>query len=250
MQDFNFYIPLQKDFGTDDYLNGVASTVSIDRDGERMSDKALADMQRDIMSLGVNLFGNHEHSWENTLGVIKEASNSNNQLNVKVRLDDPSTNPKIPMLLNKLKRGIKLGLSIGGKTTAEKWEYSKELGKKVKVIDGVKLYEVSVVGIPSNSDSFISIPTAISKSIKKSLRSELDELRSADMTTSDLQGAVSVIARRYGVSEDEALGYVYGRGGLPEKSISEKSLNNNKCPVCFNKLLSFQKSCELCLWSK
>lgn len=165
MDDFNFYIPLQKDFSiNNDTLTGVASTISLDRDGERMSEKALADMQRDIMSVGVNLFGNHEHSWENTLGSIKDATVSNNQLGIKVQLDDPTTNQKIPMLLNKLKRGIKLGLSIGGKTTSEKWEYNKELGKKIKVIDGVRLYEVSVVGIPSNSDSFISIPTAIVKS--------------------------------------------------------------------------------------
>ena len=166
MQDFNFYIPLQKDAIGNDSLVGVASTVSVDRDGERMSDSALLDMQRDIMSVGVNLFGNHQHDWENTLGAIKDANVSNNQLNIKVQLDDPVTNSKIPLLLNKLKRGIKLGLSIGGKTTSEKYEYNKELGKKIKVIDGVKLYEVSVVGIPANSDSFISIPTAIVKCMK------------------------------------------------------------------------------------
>jgi HK97 family phage prohead protease len=160
-QDFNFYIPLQKQAG--DWLSGVASTISVDRDSERMSEKALQDMQQQILSGGVNLFGNHEHGWENTLGIIKKAELNNNQLGIKIFLDNPKTNPKIEMLLEKLKRGINLGLSVGGAVTKERDEYNKEAGKKVKVIDGVRLYEISVVGIPSNADAFLSLPQAISK---------------------------------------------------------------------------------------
>jgi HK97 family phage prohead protease len=161
---FSFYIPLSKNTG--ESLTGIASTLSLDRDSEKMSLNALKEMETDIKRLGVNLFGNHEHNWENTLGVIKEASLIDNQLFVDLTLDDPNTNPKIPMLLNKLAKGIKLGLSVGGQVMKEKWEYDKEANKKVKVIDGVRLYEVSVVGIPSNADSYLSIPTQISKSFK------------------------------------------------------------------------------------
>ena len=162
---FNFYIPLQKNTDGDN-LTGIASTLSLDRDSEKMSLTALKEMERDIKTLGVNLFGNHEHNWENTLGVIKEASLNEGNLFVEVTLDDANTNPKIPMLLNKLNRGIKLGLSVGGQVMKEKWEYDKAANKKVKVIDGVRLYEVSVVGIPSNADSFLSIPSQITKSFK------------------------------------------------------------------------------------
>jgi len=163
---FNVYIPLKKDFSGDD-LTGIASTTSVDRDTEKMSEKALKEMETDIKTLGVNLFENHDHNWENTLGVVHDAQLVDKQLNVKIKLDDPVTNPKIPILLNKLARGIKLGLSVGGNVTATKWEYDRELGKKVKVIDGVKLYEISVVGIPSNADSFVSLPEMISKSMNK-----------------------------------------------------------------------------------
>jgi HK97 family phage prohead protease len=167
MADFNFCIPLKKDALGQDTLVGVASTVSIDRDDERMSENALQDMVLAIREKGVNLFGNHEHNWENTLGAIKEAELVNNQVMIKTTLDNPQTNPKVNMLLEKLKRGINLGLSVGGTVTKLKYEYSKELGKKIKVIDGVKLYEISVVGIPSNADSFVSIPQAITKSMKE-----------------------------------------------------------------------------------
>ena len=164
MQDFNVYIPLKKN--TNSELIGVASTLSIDRDEERMSDRALKMMVNDIKVKGVNLFENHEHGWQNTLGAIKDAELIDNEVNVKITLDDANTNPKIPMLLNKLARGIKLGLSIGGRVTDESWEYSKTLGKKMKVINGLELLEVSVVGIPSNADSYLTIPQAIAKSAK------------------------------------------------------------------------------------
>jgi len=164
MEDFSFMIPLQKGVSSD--LIGVASTTSMDRDEEKMSEKALNMMVDDIKTVGVNLFGNHEHNWENTLGVIKEAELKDNQVHIGITLDDANTNPKVPMMMNKLKKGIKLGLSVGGTVTKDRFEYSKELGKRIRVLDEVKIYEVSVVGIPSNSDSFMSIPSAISKSHK------------------------------------------------------------------------------------
>jgi len=164
-KNFNVFIPLQKDF-VGDTLTGIASTTSVDRDTEKMSEKALKEMERDIKSLGVNLFENHEHKWENTLGVINDAELIGKQLKVKIVLDDPQTNPKIPIILNKLARGIKLGLSVGGNVTSTKWEYDKTIDKRVKVIDGVKLYEISLVGIPSNADSFVSLPDMIAKSFK------------------------------------------------------------------------------------
>jgi len=163
MDDFKFFLPLQKE--AEDWLVGIASTLSVDRDTERMSENALTDMRNQIITSGVNLFGNHQHDWENTLGVIKEASLNNNQLGIKIFLDSEETNNKVKMLKEKLKRGIKLGLSVGGSVTKVREEYNKELHTKVKVIDGVKLYEVSVVGIPSNADSFLSLPQAISKSL-------------------------------------------------------------------------------------
>lgn len=165
MKDFHIILPLSKDINSNQLI-GIASTTSIDRDEERMSEKALKQMVDTIKSIGVNLFGNHEHNWENTLGVIKDASLLGNQVEVKIDLDDPATNPKIPMLLNKLKRGIMLGLSVGGNVTNYKWDYDRSVGKKVKVLDEVNIYEVSVVGIPSNADSYLSISEAIAKSAR------------------------------------------------------------------------------------
>lgn len=163
MNNFKFYIPLVK--GNSDSLIGIASTLSVDRDGEKMSPQALEDMRSEIVEKGVNLFGNHEHQWENILGGINKAEVNTNQLNIGVNLN--KANPKYPQLVGTLNTpGVKLGLSVGGAVTKENYEYDKSAGKKVKVIDGVKLYEVSVVGIPSNADSFLSLPDAIGKSVR------------------------------------------------------------------------------------
>lgn len=161
---FSFIIPLKKD-GLN-ALTGIASTTSVDRDSERMSANALKSMVSEIKSKGVNLFGNHEHNWENTLGAVNDASLVGDRVRVGIILDNPDTNPKIPMLINKLNAGIKLGLSVGGNVKDFKWEFDKLAGKKIKVLDDVQIYEISVVGIPSNAESFLTIPQAIMKSAK------------------------------------------------------------------------------------
>jgi HK97 family phage prohead protease len=201
MANFNFIVPLKKD-ANNLVLTGIASATSLDRDEERMSDSALDDMVSDIRKEGVNLFENHLHNWENTLGVITSASKTNDRkVAVSINLDDPTTNPKIPMMLNKLSKGIKLGLSVGGNVTASHWEFDKTLNKKVKVMDKVKIYEVSVVGIPSNADSYLTIPQAIAKSAKFS--NPLNLIKCPNCYT---------------------------------------DTEENECPICLTKLFDFEKS--------
>ena len=236
MKDFKVYIPLSKGVGSD--LIGIASATSVDRDGERMSDSALEDMKRKIKEKGVNLFGNHNHDWENTLGVIRDANIVDKQLNIDITLDDAQTNPKVNALLTKLKKGIALGLSVGGSVTKERWDYDKELGKKVKVIDGVDLYEVSVVGIPSNADSFVSLPQAIAKSRKEksfggSVNSKGKPLPKCPKCGTQMRfydgslGYSSIVCPKcnYDVNDDSSI---------------------KSCPACFSKMLG--KKCPICLY--
>lgn len=198
---FSFVMPLQKEAtilaldGTEsDMLQGVASTTNVDRDEERMSEKALYKMKRDIVMGFVNLFGNHNHEWENSLGSITDAQiTPEGQFKVKIKLDDKTTNPKIPMLLNKLKRGIKLGLSVGGQVLKTKEEFDKALGKKITIIDDLELYEVSVVGVPANRETDLSLANQIAKSLKENkepnttLGDELDETEKTTFVIHDLR---------------------------------------------------------------
>jgi len=180
--DFNIILPLKKTIDSDE-LTGIASTISIDRDGERMSQGALQMMVEDIKKTGVNLFLDHDHSVKSTMGFVYDANmTSDNKVSVKIKLDDPITNQNVPAILNKLKRGIRLGLSVGGNVESTKDEYDKKLGRKVKVLDKVKIYEISVVGVPSNADAFLNIPDAIMKSVK----SKLQETKTCPICYSDM----------------------------------------------------------------
>ena len=135
------------------YLRGYASDTAVDRDGDRMSPQALKSMKSAIES-GMNLFSNHEHGWKDTLGVISKAEERNGGLWMEVRLEDPIKNKDVDLLLHKLEIGEKMGLSIGGDMVGSHSEKSAN-GKSVRVIDDVKLYEVSVVGLPSNPNSYV-----------------------------------------------------------------------------------------------
>jgi HK97 family phage prohead protease len=164
------------------YLKGYASDTSIDRDNDRMSPKALNSMKSAIEN-GMNLFSNHEHGWKDTLGVISKAQQIGNGLYMEVRLEDPQKNKDVDLLLHKLDIGEKLGLSIGGDMVGSHTETDSSLGKNVRVIEDVKLYEVSLVGLPSNPNAYVtgSVYKSFghifmdSKSIAQSLLKELDD---------------------------------------------------------------------------
>ena len=177
-----FNVPIVKTYSkvengnTNFYIEGVASTTDVDRDTERMSEKALYKMQRDILEQGVNLFGDHEHGWESTLGVIKSSKiDGSNKLWIQVLLDDPVVNPKVNALLSKLNRGFHLGFSVGGNVTETKKEFDKALHKDVTIIDDLELYEVSLVGIPANKFCKVEGASAsVSKSAFNSLNLPLE----------------------------------------------------------------------------
>jgi len=180
MSDFKFIIPLQKSFdttpnvdittgqiGAKEYIiEGIASTTSVDRDTERMSEKALKQMTDQFKTMKINLFSNHDHNWESTLGVIKDADLIDNKVKTRIKLENPEMNPKVKSLMSKMDTGIQLGLSVGGKVIDTFKEFNKVIGTHVNVIDSVKLFELSVVGLASNEDTTgtLSIPGAIAKS--------------------------------------------------------------------------------------
>ncbi len=136
------------------YVDGYASDVSIDRDGDRMSSKAIQIMKNSVEG-GMNLYTDHEHGLFDMLGVLCKAEDRNGRLWVETRLEDPELNPKTKLFLHKLDIGEKIGLSIGGDMKAHHYEEDKRLGKRVRVIDDVVLYEISAVGIPSNAGAYL-----------------------------------------------------------------------------------------------
>jgi len=156
-KDFGSKLTLQKGADGHVYLEGFASDDSLDRDGDSMSRKALESMKQVVNSGNLNVFTDHGHGAFDTLGVFTKADISGGKLWVQARMEDPTKNPKVAQLLHKLETGERIGFSIGGDMVGSHWEESKALDrKKVRVIDDVKLYEISVVGLPSNQNALIT----------------------------------------------------------------------------------------------
>lgn len=168
------------------YIVGVASSTSIDRDNDRMSEAALQTM-KSTAEANLTLYTNHEYKIPDDLfGSCVEATikaqrdetpivvkNNNNEeeiftfspqsLEIKIKVVSDSVNQKAGQIYQALKEGVNIGLSIGG--AVKKLVTVKDAinGTVHNLIDSIDLYEISVVGIPSNADA---MNLAIAKSIK------------------------------------------------------------------------------------
>jgi HK97 family phage prohead protease len=136
------------------YISGIISDTSIDRDGDRFTYSALKQMERAINE-GAPLFQNHNYDISDTLGTPVRAELRGNQSNAELwaefRLEDPDYNPNVKNLIHKLETGERLGFSIGG----ECGDTPPIRRGDVRELPSMNLYEVSVVGIPSNSHSYV-----------------------------------------------------------------------------------------------
>ncbi len=159
---FTFYIekavPLEEDGNL--IVEGVASTINVDHDNERMAEDALRSMATMINDKGVPLRLEHNQESAAIIGnVYKAWVDSRNQLWIRAAID-PS-HPSGPMIHSSLKQGAKFGLSVGGRVRNAVRELVESTGKMVKTFYDVVLDEVSVTRKPANYDAWL-----FAKSIK------------------------------------------------------------------------------------
>lgn len=159
---FTFYIEKAIASEEDMVIEGIASTVNIDHDNERMSPEALVSMAEIINGKNVPLRIEHQKDEDAICGNVFDAHvDERNQLWIKARLDPAHT--ASPMLYKRLKDGMKLGLSVGGRVKRAVKEFSEAAGKTVKTFYDVMLEEVSVTQRPANYDSWLLAKSIISK---------------------------------------------------------------------------------------
>jgi HK97 family phage prohead protease len=159
---FEFYI--EKAMATEEdgklIVEGIASTVNVDHDNERMAMDALKSMASMVNDQGVPL--RYEHNAEKAAiigNVYKAWVDSRNQLWIRAAID--ASHPAGPMLHENLKKGSKYGLSVGGRVRNAVREMVESTGKMVKTFYDVVLDEVSVTRKPANYDAWL-----FAKSIK------------------------------------------------------------------------------------
>jgi len=137
------------------YIEGIASTTSIDEDGDYMTKSCLDDMKR--QAVGLSVLKEHGRTLDDILGRVTQIIDSNED-NFKIKF---KVLPRYEYyILELLENDINLGLSIGAKATDYEPNDASEYGWK---INKAKLYEISLVPLPANWDSFGSVK--ISKEI-------------------------------------------------------------------------------------
>jgi HK97 family phage prohead protease len=209
---FNFYIEKavvgENDTEEKMTIKGVASTVNIDHDEERMSLESLQAMAVTINSESVPLRVEHQKEDNAVIGSVNKAwVDDRQQLWIEADLD--KSHPGAAMLYKALKSGAKLGLSVGGVVKHAFKEFSESIGKLVKTFYDVKLQEVSVTSRPANFDAWL-----VQKSIKHKLQ----------------DGEVLVESPNYNgfLFENQDFDYMQSFAkSIPEDSWKKVNINNN-----------------------
>lgn len=135
-------------------IEGIASTVNVDHDNERMAKDALISMANVINKEGVPLNIEHSPDPEAIVGKVYEARvDDRNQLWIKAEIDP--THPSGPMIHASLKQGAKLGFSVGGRVKNAVRELVESTGKYIKTFYDVMLDHVALTYKPANYDAWL-----------------------------------------------------------------------------------------------
>jgi hypothetical protein len=234
IEKFNMIVPMRKAYTKTDengqkhyYIQGYASSDQIDRDGDRMSLVALNSMVKQIMGSPMTLFVDHEHGLTDGIGVITLAKilsqEGMNLLWIEARLEDPEINSLTKLVLHKIDIGERIGFSIGGDMAGAHNEFNG--GVSNRVIDGVKLYEISGVGLASNAESFAT------GSVFKSLRQKVDEGEIYSLFCKD--GQCEVIFKNFKIKSqnEELLDMFFDvQKEIDHRSVKELTLDNEEKP--------------------
>ena len=159
-KEFSFYVPVEvtkSKEGEVSMFGGIASSCAVDRDNDRIETKALGKMAQDLLR-NPTVFFNHDHKGLAVGKVVSSEVRGGDKLYIDVQ---PSKAAGVKDVVTQINEGILRGLSIGGKVKEAETVYDKSLGKDVRIVKDVELYEVSVVGIPANADA--SIMSSITK---------------------------------------------------------------------------------------
>jgi len=174
---FHLALPIQKSYSVTEngetkmVIAGVASGVSVDQESDRMTDAAITAFQKAVED-GITdkdgthslipLRTGHRKEWSDILGYVTKATvDDKNNLWIEAELDETSSVARD--LFHKLRVGsrpgkpLKLGFSVGGFITKARSEFDSLSKKTVRVIEGVLLDEISVVGSPAFAPSFVDV---------------------------------------------------------------------------------------------
>ncbi len=186
--DFKVYTNALKAFEApngDLIVSGTTSSTIRDLHGDEMTLNALHSMA-DTARQNMTIFLNHNYNVpEDLFGsvtdarVVKRFDAENGaevyDLDIDVLVCKEDENPEAMRAYKAIKRGVKLGLSIGARVDRVSKRKDSKTGEDSYVIDSVKLMEASVVGIPANQRSYLQNAIKSLKAAEKSGEIVVDE---------------------------------------------------------------------------
>lgn len=182
------------------FVAGTTSSTIRDLHGDEMSLNALKSMA-DTARQNMTVFLNHNYNVpEDLFGsamdaqIVKRFDSETGQevydLDLNIRVVNEDENPEALRAYRAIKRGVKLGLSIGARVEKASRKAASDGQPESIVIEKVRLMEASVVGIPANQRSYLHSALKSIKSAGVNLdlldEEELAEKASPDaLTTGD-----------------------------------------------------------------
>ena len=162
------------------FIVGEASNHSVDKVNDRIG-KAFLKKMADTVK-GLNVFVEHEHHIDKTIGYISETSMpSDESVVVETALEDEKENALVKSIMNKMKHGTRLFYSVGGRVTKIAKTFVKDLNKTInEVVDG-EIFEISLTALPEGNVGFVN---AITKSMSEFLKS-VDEGSTVENATEE-----------------------------------------------------------------
>lgn len=171
-ESFEYTCDVTKFWTADDgsrHIRGVATGVEEDRDGERVSKRAIAKMAAQPTGGGAVklLAGTHTEEWKDEIGAVTKLAHdpSTDELLIEAALPAEGTDPLADKACRKLAAGEKLGFSIGGKLRKAYFELV-DTGKTAtgpsrprqrKVLDDIHLRHVTLTSRPSYRGTFCEL---------------------------------------------------------------------------------------------
>lgn len=172
------------------FVTGTTSSTIRDLHGDEMTLNAIRTMA-DTAKQNMTIFLNHNYMVpEDLFGSVTDArvvkrwdsdtSSDVYDLDIDVLVCKEDENPEAMRAYKAIKRGVKLGLSIGARVDRVSKKKDASTGEDTYVIDSVKLMEASVVGIPANQRSYLQNAIKSLRAAEKSGEFEISEKASPD----------------------------------------------------------------------
>ena len=146
-------------------ITGVVSTTSEDLYGDIVTREALESLSKQLV--GLNVFLDHDYSYDKVIGVVKSSELSDDNLYATVAV----TKDYQEDIKAKIEFGVNLGFSIGGFADRDK--------NNTNLISDFNLIELSLTPLPANWDSYgtvtskgVMVGNCITQLCYKMLKSE------------------------------------------------------------------------------